>query len=61
MISEESYSEAGKPVSKILFLPCDVFNESQEMFISEGILISVWEMLATSIMLDMKKYLQAQY
>lgn len=55
MISEESYPEAGRPVSKILFLPYDVFNESQEMFISEGILISVWEMLATSIILDMMK------
>lgn len=55
MISEESYPEPGRPVSKILFLPYDVFNESQEMFISEGILISVWEMLATTLMLDMKK------
>lgn len=55
MIPEESYPEAGRPVSKILFLPYDVFNESQEMFISEGILISVWEMLVTSIILDMKK------
>lgn len=55
MISEESYPEAGRPVSNILFLPYVVFNESQEMFISEEIFISVWEMLATSIMLDMKK------